>query len=149
MDKLIDGIKTQKRRLGEEFLSMLHFGFSASPQIFPSNAILCMNEIYLKEARILLRKEEVKTAINPAHALSVAKVRQLGLPVKIPEIKPYTRIAPGGSIIVMQPIRPNPVWMRGCGFSRRDVEKLKVKFLWIRVIEAISRQSFLRKSPFN
>lgn len=141
-------IKTQKRSLGEEFLSMLHFGFSASPQIFPSNALLCMNEIYLDEAKTLLSKEEVKTAINPRHALSVAKVKQLGLPVKIPEIKPYTRIAPGGSIIVMQPVRPNPAWMRGCFFSRKDVEKLKVKFLWIRVIERISRQSFLQAPPF-
>lgn len=141
-------LETQRRTMEEDFLPILHFGFSASPQIFFPNATLETNELYLNEVKLLLSREEARTAINPRHTLSVAKLKQLNLPVKIPDIKPYTRIGPGGSIIVMQPVGASPALLDGF-FNDWDIRNLKVIFRWIRVVRKTERTSFLQKPPFN
>jgi hypothetical protein len=150
MNKLATAIRSeaQKRTPEEDFLSVLHFGLSASPQIFYPNARIETNELNEDEARFLLSQGCVKAAINPRHTLSVAKIRQLGLPVEIPAVKPYTRIGPGGSILVMQPVGAGPALLDGF-FNERDVKNLKVMFRWIRVVGEIDRLSFLQEPPFN
>ncbi|MFA5743122.1 MAG: hypothetical protein WCX77_03865 [Candidatus Paceibacterota bacterium] len=145
------GSEARKRTLEENFLPMLHFGFSASPQIFYPNATMAINELYEDEARFLLKKGNVRTSINPRHTLSVEKMKQLGFGVKIPAFKPYTRIAPGGSILVMQPVNADPSWLvdgRFC-WDDNDLKRLKVMFRWIRVVERIDRKAFLQEPPFK
>ena len=127
----------------ESFLSALHFGLSASPQILYPNARIETNDLNEDEARFLLSQGFVKTAINPRHTLSVAKIRQLGLPIEIPAVK-----GPGGSILVMQPVGASPALLDGF-FNERDVKDLKVMFRWIRVVEEIDRLSFLQEPPFS